>query len=118
MRPAAERVDKNLDDVAVPAQQADLIDQSFAQLAQPRAERLGLQPEGDIPHAPERIGELLRLHFAARLRHGEALQPRGSVFGGAAGAGAQESGRRRESGDGERPSPTTSGGPHAPLPGA
>ena len=117
MRPAAERVDKNLDDVAVPAQQADLIDKSFAQLAQPRAERLGLQPEGDIPHAPERIGELLRLHFAARLRHGETLQPRGSVFG-AAGGGAQESGRRRESGDGERPSPTTSGGPHAPLPGA
>ena len=81
MRPAAERVDKNFDDVAVPAQQADLIDKSFAQLAQPRAERLGLQPQGDIPHALERIGELVRFHLAARLRHGEALQPRGSVFG-------------------------------------
>ena len=115
MRPAAERVDKNLDDVAVPAQQADLIDQSFAQLAQPRAERLGLQPEGGIPHAPERIGELLRFHFAARLRHGEALQPRGRVFG-AAGVGAREGGRRRKDGDGERPSPKTSGGPHTPLP--
>jgi hypothetical protein len=117
MRPAAERVDKNLDDVAVPAQQADLINKSFAQLAQSCAERLGLQPQGDIPHAPERIGELLRLHFAARLRHGEALQPRGSVFG-AGGGRAQESARRHESGDGERPSPTSSGGPHAPLPGA
>lgn len=117
MRPPAERVDKNLDDVPVPAQQADLVDKSFAQLAQPRAKRLGLEPQGDIPHAPERIGELLRVHFAACLRHGEALQPRRRVFG-AGGGGAQESARRRESGDGERPSPTTSGGPHAPLPGA
>ncbi len=117
MRPPAERVDKNFDDVPVSAQQADLIDKSFPQLAQPRAKRFGLQPQGDIPHASERIGELLRFHFTARLRHGEALQPRRSVFGAGRGR-AQASARRRQGGAGERPSPTSSGGPHAPLPGA
>lgn len=116
MRAAAERVDKNSNNVAVSPQQADLIEQDFAQLTQPRPDRLALQLHRRIAHAPERIGELVRFHFSARLGHGETLQTHRSLFG-AGGVGARERGRRRpKGGDGERPSPKASGGPHAPLP--
>jgi len=43
MRLSAERVDMNFDDMAIPAQQADLINKAFAQLTQPGPERFALQ---------------------------------------------------------------------------
>ncbi len=116
MGPAAERVDMYFENAAVPAQQADLINKSFAQLAQPCAERFALQSQGGLPHASERISELVRFEFAARLGHREALHTRWRGIFGA--SGTREAGRRREGGDGERPSSKTSGGRHAPLPAA
>lgn len=78
-------VDKNMNDAAVVAQEAHLIDEFLAPTAKLDPDRLRLQPSGRAPHCTEWLEKPMREDFVTRLGSRETdpfllwFRPRGGA---------------------------------------